>query len=99
MYWDADSRTVAIAFTPGADPEAYPLGFTQRYGAFINAGKFFKVHHLDLDRYADRYQFTLVSGDSVNLSEAGPSVLLIDLTEPYRRQRVINRRRHESDAP
>lgn len=82
LYWDADRKVVAVEFTRNNDTEAYPIGFTRQYGAYINASKFFKIHHLDLDHYARRYSCSQTSGKEVGLSDVKTSIFIVDLKRP-----------------
>ena len=79
MYWEANMRSIAIAFTRKADAMAYPILFTQRYGAFITASRFFRAHQLDPVEYALRYPYSELNGDAIGLVEAGAHVFVVEL--------------------
>jgi hypothetical protein len=79
MYWDANTKAIAIAFTRKADATAYPVLFTQQYGAFITASRFFRSHHLDPAEYAHRYPYLELNGDAIGLVEAGARVFVVEL--------------------
>ncbi len=79
MYWDADTKAVALAFTRKAAATAYPVLFTQQYGAFITASRFFRSHHLDPAEYARRYPYSVVNGDAIGQAELGARVFVLEL--------------------
>lgn len=78
LYWDAESRTLAIAFTGEADPAAHPVGFTQKYGAFINAARFFRHHQLNPSKFVGRYPYTVSAGPDVGIA-TNETVFLMSL--------------------
>ncbi|HSW99970.1 MAG TPA: hypothetical protein VLH38_02970 [Patescibacteria group bacterium] len=82
MYWDPTNKAIAIDFTKNNDAEAYPVGFTQQYGAFINASKFFKLYHLNLNVYARRYPYVKLNGGTIGLPKASAGVFFVDLKMP-----------------
>ena len=82
MYWDADTTAIALAFTRKADATAYPVLFTQQYGAFITASRFFRSHHLDPAEYARRYPYSVLNGDAIGLAEADARVFVVELNRP-----------------
>jgi hypothetical protein len=79
LYWDADVRTMAMAFTQRADATAFPIVFTQSCAAFISARRFFQVHNLDTNAQAGRYSYSRHDGAAVGIPEAGPRVFLVQL--------------------
>jgi hypothetical protein len=81
MYWDANTKAIALAFTRKVDATAYPVLFTQQYGAFITASRFFRSHHLDPTKYARRYPYLELNGDAIGLVEAGARVFVIELSK------------------
>ena len=82
MYWDADMKAIALAFTRKPDATAYPVLFTQQYGAFITASRFFRSHHLAPAEYARRYPYVELNGEAIGLAEAGPYVFVVELNKP-----------------
>jgi hypothetical protein len=86
MYWDATRKATAFEFTREADASAYPVLFTQQYGAFISARRFFRWHHLNLSDYSRRYPYSELDGEAIGLDTADSSVFVIDLTTPMSRK-------------
>jgi hypothetical protein len=86
MYWDATRKAIAFEFTREADASAYPVLFTQQYGAFISARRFFRWHHLNLSDYSRRYPYSELDGEAIGLDTADSSVFVIDLTTPMSRK-------------
>jgi hypothetical protein len=82
MYWDADTKALALTFTRKADATAYPVVFTQQYGAFITASRFFRSHHLEPAKYARRYPYFELNGDAIGLVEAHARVFVVELHRP-----------------
>jgi hypothetical protein len=82
MYWDTNTKAIALAFTRKADATAYPVLFTRQYGAFITASRFFRSHQLDPAEYARRYPYLELNGDTIGLVEAGARVFVIELNRP-----------------
>jgi hypothetical protein len=81
MYWDANTKAIALVFTRKADATAYPILFTQQYGAFITARRFFRSHRLDPAEYARRYPYLELNGDAIGV-EADGCVFVVDLSRP-----------------
>ncbi len=79
MYWDVASAAIALEFTRKGDAAAYPIRFTQRYGAFINASRFFRSHDLDATEYARRYPYSKLNGEVVGLADASASAFVVEL--------------------
>lgn len=86
MYWDATKTAVAFYFTRQADASAFPVLFTQQYGAFINARRFFRWHRLNLSEHSGRYPYSELDGEAVGIGSAGSSVFVVDLTRPVIKQ-------------
>lgn len=82
MYWDATKKAIAFDFTRQADASAFPVLFTQQYGAFINARRFFRWHHLNLSEHSGRYPYSELDGEAVGLGTASSNVFVVDLTTP-----------------
>jgi hypothetical protein len=82
MYWDATKKAIAFEFTRNADATAYPVLFTQQYGAFISARRFFRSHHLTPIEYAGRYPYSKLNGENVGLADASASVFVVELKRP-----------------
>lgn len=82
MYWDSTNKTIAVEFIRKTDATAYPVIFTQQYGAFINASRFFRSHHLELLKYAGRYPYSKLNGEVVGLADASASVFVAELKKP-----------------
>lgn len=68
LYWDVETHTLAIEFTHQADDAAYPLSFTQRYGGFINAARFFRNEQIKPRDYVGRYPYTVSHGPEVGIA-------------------------------
>jgi hypothetical protein len=83
LYWDARNKAIAIEFTDSGDPAAYPVHFTQQYGAFIQAIRFFRYQHLDPSDYKGRYRYARISGEEAGLRDARSNVFVMDLRKPY----------------
>jgi hypothetical protein len=79
MYWDATKKAIAFEFTRNADATAYPVLFTQQYGALISARRFFRSHRLELMEYAGRYPYSKLNGEVVGLADASASVFVVEL--------------------
>lgn len=79
MYWDANTKAIALTFTRKADATAYPVLFTCEHGAFITANRFFRAHHLDPAEYVRRYPYSVLDGDTVGLIAAGARVFVLEL--------------------
>lgn len=80
LYWDAETQTLAIEFTHKADAATYPLSFTQRYGGFINAARFFRNQHLKPKEYMGRYSYTVSTGSDVGIA-TNAQVFIVDLSK------------------
>lgn len=74
LYWDAETRSVAIEFTHRDDATAFPIVFTQKYGAFITAARFFQTHGLDAGAHTGRYSYACETGEALGISEAMSSL-------------------------
>jgi hypothetical protein len=81
LYWDAENRAIAIEFTRQGDATAFPIVFTQRYGAFITARRFFQAHGLDVGTHAGRYSYVRETGAAIRVPEARSSLIVIGLHE------------------
>lgn len=68
LYWDAESQVLAIEFTVEAAPAAHPVSFTQRYGGFINAARFFKNQQIKPQDYVGRYPYSVSHGPDVGIA-------------------------------
>jgi hypothetical protein len=68
LYWDAERRTLAIAFTHQTDAAAYPLSFTKRYGGFVNAARFFRNQQINPKEHVGRYPYTVSNGPEVGIA-------------------------------
>ncbi|TWE11764.1 hypothetical protein BKA23_0550 [Rudaeicoccus suwonensis] len=79
MYYDELSSSVAISFTREEDEGAFPVYFTQGYGAFIGASKFFKVRGLKLPDQAVRYQYEIISAESAGIGDTNSTLFVISL--------------------
>lgn len=79
LYWDAENRAIAIEFTQQGDATAFPIVFTQGYGAFITAGRFFQANDLHADTHTGRYSYVRETGATIGLPEARSSVFVIRL--------------------
>jgi len=80
LYWDSANKAVAIVFTEKKDNTAYPINFTQQFGAFINASKFFRLNKLEVQNMAARYSYDVLSSESAGLASEKGQVFVIDLT-------------------
>jgi len=81
MYWDANAKALALAFTRKADATAYPVLFTKQHGAFVTASRFFRSHHLDPAEHARRYPYLELNGRDVGV-EADARVFVVELSRP-----------------
>jgi hypothetical protein len=79
LYWDSDNQAIAIDFTRTDDPTAFPIIFTQQYGAFISASRFFRVNSLDPSAYKGRYTYSCQDGEALGIAEAASSVFIVQL--------------------
>lgn len=79
LYWDADRRIVAIAFTDDADARAYPVLFSRHHGGFINARRFFSANQLNPVEHKGRYSYEVVRGETIGIGEAKSDVFLMHL--------------------
>jgi len=79
LYWDDDKNAIAVVFTEKQDKTAYPINFTQQFGAFINASKFFRLNKLEVKELAARYPYHVLSPESVGISNKKGAVFVIDL--------------------
>jgi hypothetical protein len=68
LYWDAEAHTLAIEFTHQADTAAHPVRFTQRYGGFINATRFFKNQQVNPKDYVGRHPYTVSAGSDIGIA-------------------------------
>jgi hypothetical protein len=80
LYWDGVNKAIAIVFTEKKDNTAYPINFTQQFGAFINAAKFFRLNKLEIKKMAARYSYDVLSSESAGLTSEKGQVFVIDLT-------------------
>jgi hypothetical protein len=85
MYWDKVKKAIAFEFTRQADASAYPVLFTQQHGAFINAHRFFRWHHLNPSEYSHRYPYSKLDSKAVGLGTADSSVFVIEITTSMRK--------------
>jgi hypothetical protein len=83
LYWDSEAKAIAIDFTRDDDPASFPIIFTRKYGAFINAGRFFQANGLDPSTYKGRYSYSRRGGEAVGIPEATSRVFLIRLQAKY----------------
>jgi hypothetical protein len=81
LYWDSETRAMAIEFTRRADATAFPIVFTRHYGAFINARRFFRIHSLDAGAHTGRYSYVRETGEAIGLPEAASEVFVVRLQE------------------
>jgi hypothetical protein len=81
LYWDAENRAIAIEFTRQGDATAFPIVFTQHYGAFITARRFFQAHGLNSNAYAGRYAYARKVGAAIGVPEAESSLFVIRFRE------------------
>jgi hypothetical protein len=79
LYWDSDTRAIAIEFTQQVDATVFPIVFTQRYGAFISARRFFRIHSLNVDAHVGRYPYARETGEAIGLPEAASEVFVVRL--------------------
>jgi hypothetical protein len=79
LYWDAETRAIAIEFARQNDATAFPIVFTQSYGAFINARRFFRTHNLDAGAQKGRYAYARETGEAIGLPEPASEVFVISL--------------------
>jgi hypothetical protein len=79
LYWDSETRAMAIEFSRQADATAFPIVFTQHYGAFINARRFFRIHSLDADAHMGRYSYVRETGEAIGLPGAASEVFVVRL--------------------
>jgi hypothetical protein len=79
LYWDAGNRAIAIEFTQQGDATAFPIVFTQSYGAFITARRFFQAHGLDAGPHTGRYSYVRETGAAIGLPEAQANLFVIGL--------------------
>jgi hypothetical protein len=68
LYWDAETQTLAVEFTHEAEAAGHPTCFTQRYGGFINAARFFRNQQLKPRDYAGRYPYAVSQGLDVGIA-------------------------------
>ncbi len=79
LYWDSENQAIAIDFTRMDDPTAFPIIFTQQYGAFINANKFFRANGLDPSTYKGRYFYSRQDGKAIGIPEATSNTFIVPL--------------------
>jgi hypothetical protein len=79
LYWDEEKGAIAIEFTRQDDATAFPIVFTQRYGAFITARRFFQAHGLSTDAHAGRYAYARKAGAAIGVPEARSNLVVIRL--------------------
>ncbi len=79
LYWDSETRAMAIEFTRRADATAFPIVFTQHYGAFINGRRFFRIHNLDAGAHTGRYSYVRETGEAIGLPEAASEIFVVRL--------------------
>jgi hypothetical protein len=93
LYWDAERQTLAIDFTHKADPAAYPLSFTKRYGGFINAARFFRNQQISPKEYVGRYPYAVSAGPDVGIA-TNSHIFIVDLSK---RQTPEQEQEHEAN--
>lgn len=81
LYWDPENQAIAIDFTGHDDPAAFPIVFTQQYGAFINANRFFRANSLDPSTYKGRYSYSRQDGKAIGIPGATSNVFVITIEE------------------
>ncbi len=86
MYWDSTNAAIALAFTRKDDATAYPVRFTQRYGAFIAASRFFRSNDLDPRAHTRRYPYAKVQGEAIGLADASSGAFVLELSQPVSRE-------------
>jgi hypothetical protein len=79
LYWESETRSIAIEFTGQANATAFPIVYTQKYGAFINAPRFFRAHSLDAAAYKGRYSYSRETGEALGIPKATSSLFVIRL--------------------
>ncbi len=79
LYWDSEMRAIAIEFTHRDDATAFPIVFTQKYGAFITAARFFQIHGLDAGAHKGRYSYVREAGEAIGIPKAASEVFVIRL--------------------
>jgi hypothetical protein len=79
LYWDSETRSIAIEFTGQGDATAFPIVFTKGYGAFISASRFFSAHGIDASEHTGRYSYTREAGAAIGIPEAMSSLFVIRL--------------------
>jgi hypothetical protein len=84
FYWDSGSHTIAIDFTARRDATAFPIVFTQKYGAFISSSRFFRTNNLDTGAYKGRYSYSCQDGEAIGIPEATSKVFLVQLPKQSR---------------
>jgi hypothetical protein len=84
LYWDSDSQAIAIDFTQTNDPAAFPITFTQQYGAFVSAGRFFRANSLDPRVHKGRYAYSCLDGETLGIADATSNVFIVRLPKRTR---------------
>ncbi|HXN38652.1 MAG TPA: hypothetical protein VN892_11470 [Solirubrobacteraceae bacterium] len=79
LYWDSKNQTIAIDFTRHDDPASFPIIFTQKYGAFINANRFFRANNLDPSTYKGRYSYSRQDSEAIGIPGATSRVFIVSL--------------------
>ena len=79
LYWDSENQAIAIGFTRTHDPASFPIVFTQKYGAFINANRFFRANGLDPSACKGRYSYSHQDGEAIGIPEATSSIFIVPL--------------------
>ncbi len=95
LYWDKRNSAIAIDFTNDDDPTAWPIIFTQAYGAFINANRFFRFNKLAPDQHIGRYTYTKMSGEQANMPYVPSDVFVVDLSSP----KIVEHSKRATAAP
>jgi predicted type IV restriction endonuclease len=91
LYWDAERQSLAIEFTHEANAAAYPLSFTQRYGGFINAARFFRNQKIKPKDYVGRYPYSVSAGSDVGIA-TNAKVFIVDLRKQQKSDTGTGRR-------
>lgn len=85
LYWDEGNEAVAVRFAATDDRIAYPIHFTGKYGAFINALRFFRANRLDPMQYRGRYSYMHMAAKQVGITDVQGDVLVVELRKPRAR--------------
>ena len=83
LYWDEDTKRIAIGFVDGDDPTAFPVFLLASGGAYINARRLFRIRGVRPEEYAQPYTYQQYRAADVGIGDAVKDVFVIELKKHH----------------